>query len=118
MTTQDIWKLYANDVKHFILSKVKNKQITDDLVQETFIKIHINLSTLKDTSKLKSWIFSIARNTTLDYFKSTSKNIDFLTEDISFEEEPHSHSEKDCLLAHIMNLDKKYRTPLFLSGIK
>ena len=118
MTTQDIWKLYADDVKHFILSKVKNTQIADDLIQETFIKIHIKLSTLKDTSKLKSWIFSIARNTTLDYFKSTSKNIDFLTEDISLEEEPHSHSEKDCLLAHIMNLDKKYRTPLFLSDIK
>ena len=118
MTTQDIWKLYADDVKHFILSKVKNTQITDDLVQETFIKIHIKLSTLKDTSKLKSWIFSIARNTTFDYFKSTSKNIDFLTDDISIEEETHSHSEKDCLLAHIMNLDKKYRTPLFLSDIK
>lgn len=118
MTTQEIWKLYADDVKHFILSKVKNSSITDDLVQETFIKVHTKLSTLKDVSKLKSWVFSIARNTTLDYFKTISKSIDIPPLETSFEEEDPIHTEKDCLLAHIMNLDKKYRTPLFLSDIK
>lgn len=118
MTTQDIWKLYADDVKHFILSKVKNSSVAEDLVQETFIKVHIKLSNLKDASKLKSWIFSIARNTTLDYFKSTSKKITFSTDELSYEEESTTHTERDCLLAHIMNLDKKYRTPLFLSDIK
>ncbi|MDC9721999.1 MAG: sigma-70 family RNA polymerase sigma factor [Urechidicola sp.] len=118
MTTQYIWKLYADDVKHFILSKVKNSSVAEDLVQETFIKIHIKLSNLKDASKLKSWIFSIARNTTLDYFKTTSKKINFSTDELSYEEETTTHTERDCLLAHIMNLDKKYRTPLFLSDIK
>ena len=40
MTTQYIWNLYADDVKHFILSKVQDDFVADDLLQDTFIKIH------------------------------------------------------------------------------
>ncbi len=118
MTTQYVWKLYAKDIKYFIFSKVKSKSISDDLLQETFIKIHTKIDTLRDHSKLKSWVFSIARNTILDYFKLNSKPIEFPPFETFTEEEINSHSEKDCLFAHILNLDKKYRTPLFLSDIK
>lgn len=54
MTTQKIWELYADDINHFILGKVKNSTISDDLVQETFLKVHTKLQTLKDPNKLKS----------------------------------------------------------------
>lgn len=70
MDTKDIWKLHADDIKYFILSKVKDEVIADDLLQETFIKVHTKLNTLKDEGKLKSWLFSIARYTVLDYFRS------------------------------------------------
>ena len=118
MDTQEVWKLYAEDIKHFIFSKTKNKNVTDDLLQETFIKVHTKLSTLKDTSKLKSWVFSLARNTTLDYFRSHSKKIEIPPFENSIEQENNEHSEKDCLLSHILNLEEKYRTPLFLSDVK
>ena len=118
MRTQDIWKLYNDDVKRFILSKTKNESVTDDLLQETFIKVHTKLDTVKDITKLKSWVFSVARNTTLDYFRSNSKKIEISPFDPLTESEINTHSEKDCLLAHILNLDIKYRTPLFLSDIK
>ena len=40
MTTQHIWDTYRQDVKQFILSKIKDESIANDLLQETFIKIH------------------------------------------------------------------------------
>jgi RNA polymerase sigma-70 factor (ECF subfamily) len=40
MTTTEVWETYANDVKRLIMSKVKDTQITNDLVQEVFIKVH------------------------------------------------------------------------------
>jgi len=52
MTTQNIWTSYNREVKQFILSKVKNEQISNDLLQDTFIKIHTKLYTLKTKTSL------------------------------------------------------------------
>ncbi|WP_407556233.1 sigma-70 family RNA polymerase sigma factor [Winogradskyella sp. 4-2091] len=118
MTTKEVWGIYAEDVKYFILSKVKNTSITEDILQDTFIKVHTKLHTLKDETKLKPWLFSIARYTILDYFR-TSKHA-FPVEELELEAdpEPKEHSEQDCLRGIIKSLPKKYRDPLFLSDIK
>jgi len=120
MTTQEAWINYSEDVKHFIISKVKNVYATDDVLQDTFIKVHAKLHTLKNTEKIKPWIFTIARNSVMDYFKDINKNtneldFDIPTENNSYEQE---HTEKDCLNGILVSLPKKYRDPLFLSDIK
>lgn len=118
MTTKEVWTKYAEDLRHFILSKVKDEAITKDILQDTFIKVHTKLHTLKDIDKLKPWVFTITRYTILDYFK-TSK-LSYTTEVIEIESETQTnkHSEQDCLRGILKNLPKKYRDPLFLSDIK
>ncbi len=118
MTTQEVWNQYANDVKQFIMSKVKNTTVTDDILQETFIKIHTKLHTLNDVTKLKSWIFTISRNAIIDYFKVTKQTFNTTDFDIPTEDKDYNHTEKDCLHGILKNLPKKYRDPLFLSDIK
>lgn len=118
MKTQDIWELHADDIKYFILSKVKDAVVAEDLLQETFIKVHTKLNTLKDEDKLKSWLFAIARYTVLDYFKSKKLVYETTDEDFIFEEQKLEHTEADCLHGIIKSLPKKYRDPLFLSDIK
>lgn len=117
MTTKEVWNSYAQDLKRFIFSKTKDAEITKDLLQETFIKVHTKLDTLKDDRKLKSWLFAVARYTILDYFKSKKINIElnyFEAEEFIINE---SHSEKDCLHGILTNLSKKYRDPIFLADI-
>ena len=53
MTTKYVWDTYAQDIKRFILSKTKDESIVDDILQDTFIKVHTKLQTLKDDDKLK-----------------------------------------------------------------
>ncbi len=118
MDTQDIWKLHADDIKYFIFSKVKAEVVAEDLVQETFIKVHTKLNTLKDKDKLKSWLFSIARYTVMDYFRSKKIVYETTDEDFIFEEQKLEHTEADCLHGIIKSLPKKYRDPLFLSDVK
>lgn len=119
MTTQEIWNTYHLDVKRFVISKVKDETVVDDIVQNTFIKVHTKLSALKDPTKVKSWLMMIARNTTMDYFKS-QKSSQFSEILYQFEDDQdlESHNEKDCLYGIIKSLPKKYREPLFLSDIK
>lgn len=118
MTTQEIWRTYHLDVKRFIYSKTKNEEVVDDILQNTFIKIHTKLESLKDTSKVKSWVMTIAYNTMMDYFKqhTLSQNVDDLH--LYEEEYVEEHDEKDCLYGIIKSLPKKYRDPLFLFDIK
>jgi len=119
MTTNTVWNLYADDVRNFVFSKVKDEFTTEDILQETFLKIHTKLHTLKDTSKLKSWVFSIARNSVIDYFKSTQTSFDITGFNIAIEnDKDKGHTEEDCLRGIIRNLPKKYRYPLFLADIK
>lgn len=118
MTTQQVWKTYSEDLKRFIISKVKDIAIADDILQDTFIKIHTKLHTLKDVKKLKSWCFTVARNSILDHWKATNQTFEianFEAETILKEDE---HTEKDCLRGILQSLPKKYRDPIFLSDIK
>jgi len=122
LETKEIWDTYALDVKRFIFKKTKNKDLSNDLLQETFIKIHTKKSTLKDSKKLKSWLFSVANNTVLDYFRNHQKNNFYalnntnIIDEISNNKEHHSFH--DCLNGIIKNLPKKYREPLFKYDIK
>lgn len=117
MTTTQIWETYSQDIKRFILSKTKDETVANDILQDTFIKVHTKLHTLKDSNKLKSWLFSVARYTLMDYLKTSKVKIefnDFDTEDVP---ENHEHTEKDCLRGILVNLPKKYREPIFLADI-
>jgi RNA polymerase sigma-70 factor (ECF subfamily) len=118
MTTKQVWTSYSEDLKRFIISKVKDLTIAEDILQDTFIKIHTKLHTLKDITKLKSWCFTVARNSILDHWKSANQTFEIasIKEDTDILE--NLHTEQDCLKGILNNLPKKYSTPLFLSDIK
>ena len=118
MTTNQVWTQYSKDLKRFIISKVKNTTIADDILQDTFIKIHTKLHTLKDIKKLKSWCFTVARNSILDYWKSTNQTFEIANFEAETKILENEHTEQDCLKGILKNLPKKYRDPLFLSDIK
>lgn len=69
----EIYDQFHGRVRNFILALVRDEWTTDDLVQETFIRVRSNLDTLKDTSRLAPWIFRIARNLCLDHFRGLQK---------------------------------------------
>lgn len=118
MTTNQVWQKYSEDLKRFIISKVKDTSIADDILQDSFIKIHTKLHTLKDITKLKPWIFTITRNSILDYWKTTNQTFEIANFESEVEITENVHTEKDCLRGILQNLPKKYRDPLFLSDIK
>lgn len=71
---EDIWLKFENKLRAFTMSKVHDKSVTDDILQELFIKIHANIDKVKDETKIQSWIYQICRNLIVDYFRGQSKN--------------------------------------------
>ncbi len=69
----EIHDRYYGRVRKFILASVKDDSVADDLVQETFVRIQENLETLRDASKITSWIFRIAYHLCQDHFRTLKK---------------------------------------------
>ncbi|MBU8892169.1 MAG: RNA polymerase sigma factor SigZ [Bacteroidales bacterium] len=67
--TSKIWVEFSHKIRAFILKRVNDVAIADDILQEVFIKIHTKIALLKDETKLHSWIYQITRNTINDYFR-------------------------------------------------
>lgn len=51
------------------MSWINDSHMADDIQQEVFIKIHEKVDSLKDDTKVKSWVLQITRNTILDYLR-------------------------------------------------
>jgi len=119
METSIIWDEFSESLKRFILSRVKNTEIANDLLQEVFIKIHLKVSTIKNQESIKSWVFTITNNVINDYFKTNSKTVHLVSEiSVSEDETANEHSAIDCLKPLVKNLPSTYREAILLSEIK
>ncbi len=68
-TTDAIWLHLSSDLRQFILRRVRDEHVADDLLQETFLRVHRNIETLLDAERLAAWVYQIARNVVHDYFR-------------------------------------------------
>jgi len=119
METTLIWNEFSKSLKGFIISKVKDIDIADDLLQEVFIKIHINIDSLQKQKSLKSWIFTITSNVINDYFKKNQiTNSELLVHILPNEDIIDEHSAKDCIIPLIKKLPSTYKEAVYLSEIK
>ncbi|MEM6726088.1 MAG: sigma-70 family RNA polymerase sigma factor [Bacteroidota bacterium] len=76
MKTLDIYNTFSDELYFFILKKVNSKEVANDIFQNTFLKIHRHLPQLNAPEKVKAWVFQIARNETINYFKAESTHTD------------------------------------------
>ena len=79
--TEHIWNVCHEPLKQFIHKRVSDQDRVDDILQDVFIKIHTKIDTLKDNSKISSWIYQVTRNTIIDYYRS-HKNLLKYVDDI------------------------------------
>ena len=63
---------HSNRVRDYIRMMVKDRDLADDILQETFIKAVrvIDEGRYADTGKFLSWVLRIAHNQVIDYFRS------------------------------------------------
>jgi RNA polymerase sigma-70 factor, ECF subfamily len=72
---EKMWGMLTAGLRTFILSRVRNDSDADDILQNTYLKIHDNLHQLKDGSKIKPWIYQIARNLIADHYRDASRQL-------------------------------------------
>lgn len=94
---------YNLKVRNYLLGKVNNYHLAEDLCSEVFDKIYTKLDTFNsEKASMSTWIFTIARNTLIDYYRTNHVDLE-LKEDIDIET---NQDEEDGLICNKENLEK------------
>lgn len=70
--SEKIWIQFEDKLRSFILGKINESDVAEDILQEVFIRMHTHIDTLKDETKIQSWIYQITRNLIIDHKRKPS----------------------------------------------
>jgi RNA polymerase sigma-70 factor (ECF subfamily) len=77
----------AGDLRRFIRRRVSDEHVADDLLQETFLRIHRGLGDLKDADRLAAWVYQIARNVIRDHYRTTGLETTGMPDELADEQD-------------------------------
>lgn len=129
-----VFETFHQPIFNYLLRMTQHVGLAEDLLQETFVRVYRGLPNFRGGSSLSTWIYRIATNVSLDYFRSKRSRQDKVTdalEDIDADQEwitdsVTASSEQAlvqaemsaCVRQYIRNLPPDYRAALVLSDLQ
>jgi len=114
-----ILTFYEKAIFNYCLRVIKNLSDTEDIIQETFIKVYTNRRSIDPEKNIKTWIFTIATNTMYDYFrKKKRKNERILNQEDETIIDPSAYYNSEGLTSDIDSalnkINKEYKEAILL----
>jgi|SRR5436190_10775422 len=69
-----IFDRYSRPLISFLYDLVSNRELAEELTQETFVRAYRNLATMREETKLSTWLFGIARNVAREAMRARARN--------------------------------------------
>ena len=124
----ELMNRYESKLLRYILRLAKiNQETAEDILQDTYIKAYKYINNFDPSLKFSSWIYRIAHNETISYWRKNQKNVEFvsidkedngfsntLTDDKKTDTEALHNERQDIMKKVINNLPEKYRDVLIL----
>ena len=108
---EQIYESFVDDVYRLCLSFMKNIPDTEDVVQETFIRLYRSEKSFSSIKHIKGWLLVTASNLCKDHLRShwhKRANLEKVEDYIGYEQ-PY-----DEMIEIIQGLPEKYRIVVFL----
>jgi RNA polymerase sigma-70 factor (ECF subfamily) len=102
---RELIRRYERPVFSLVLRMVRDRQLAEDLSQETFIKALNAIGSYRSEYKFSSWIFKIANNAAIDHLRR--RELDTL----SLDGAPHAATPEE-IEATALQVGDKSETPL------
>ena len=93
---------YQSPIRRFFLNKTcGDKELSDDLAQDTFLKAYTNLASFRNLANFSTWLYRIAYNVFYDYIRSLkeSQSIDDVEREV--ENLYHQHANDGSIKADV-----------------
>ncbi|MFD0675561.1 MULTISPECIES: sigma-70 family RNA polymerase sigma factor [unclassified Paenibacillus] len=127
----EFYELYYQDVYRYLYHLSNDKEIAKDLSQQTFLFISKGITSFKNESSPKSWIYRIAHNTFISWYRKEKKFVTLNIDQQTFQFiqivqnqflEPQQFIEKRSQLYELMNcvsqLKPEHQKVIYLREIK
>lgn len=109
MNIENIWHEYRSSLHAFLTSRLSNPADVEDLLQEILITSHNNLDKINAEESIKPWLFRVAKNALIDFYRKRG-HIQGISEEELLQEEEASqvtHDISECLLPFIQELPEE-----------
>jgi RNA polymerase sigma-70 factor (ECF subfamily) len=90
---------HRSSLRAFLLSRMRNPSDVDDVLQDTLAKAFQKLHTLNSELSIKSWLFQIAHNAMMDYYRRQRREASVSADDLWYGEsgETAEHPLEGCV---------------------
>ena len=96
---EKIYRHFFSKIYRYISLRIFNKDIAEDLTSEVFIRVYRNLNKVNlNAITIKVWIYKIARNLIIDYFRSSQNRINLKSFDEYLEKDKEIESLDSALV--------------------
>ena len=72
---EHLFMRYNEAILHLFEQRLDNKDLADDLLQETFIKVYLHLADYSESYTFGQWVYTIARNTLVDHLRRRAGDV-------------------------------------------
>ena len=86
---RELIKRYERPVFSLVFRMVRNRELAEDLTQDTFVKVLSHLDRYRTDFKFSSWLFKIANNVAIDHLRRRQLDT------ISIDGSPHATTASD-----------------------
>ena len=80
-----LYERYLYRIYYYILARVRDSQVAEDLTSEIFLLAFENLSHYQPTAPFSAWIFTIARNVVVSYFRKNHTKYRYINDFLDFQ---------------------------------
>ncbi|MCY3017786.1 MAG: sigma-70 family RNA polymerase sigma factor [Planctomycetota bacterium] len=128
----ELVRRYKSLVTTYCYSRVAQRETSEDLAQETFVRGFQSLANLKNPSAFSGWLLSIAHNVCIDYLRNKSRTVPLEVHSVKDSQgeiilentkdqgamEQMAHEEmRERILRAINSLGEEYRVTLVLRHV-
>jgi RNA polymerase sigma-70 factor, ECF subfamily len=93
-----VYDAHARSVRRFLGDLLRDDAGADEATQETFVRAHAKLATLREGDKVLPWLFGIARNVFYEELRARRHHLRSLDDDAADEEPDGAPSPEGMLL--------------------
>ena len=127
--TADEMEQYRPAVTRYIRHLVRDAAEVEDLAQETFLRAHRQITTLRDTGALAGWLYQIAGHVSIDRLRqqaqAVGRQVDAPVEDLPIADQKRAsqltiiqqNEMSDCVQRYVADLSDPYKAVLLFHDV-
>lgn len=93
---EQLYHRHKNPLYRFIHRQCNDEELAKDIVQDVWLNIHKACGNYVPSSKFTTWLYCIAHNRIIDYYRQSKKGL------------PISYDEQNLSEEQLLNLDNRY----------